>query len=129
MTARQHPDSHGDLDFVRVGSWVLAHAAIIRPSEKAAGRVRERPANRRRRLVTRHLRRTSATAAVDSRGFEPRLRFARAACFHYTTSPTSGEGVEPSRARRPARYPPTIAAWRLAVRPAGHRKESSRCPP
>src|SRR5436309_10703590 len=29
----------------------------------------------------------------------------------------------------PTRYPPTIAAWRLAVRPAGHRKESSRCPP
>src|SRR2546425_9587163 len=83
MTARQHPDSHGDLDFVRVGSWVLDHAAIIRPSEKAAGRVRERPANRRRRLVTRHLRRTSATAAVDSRGFEPRLRFARAACFQF----------------------------------------------
>src|SRR3989454_9323093 len=80
MTAWQHPDSHGGLDFVRVGSWVLDHAAIIRPSEKAAGRVRERPANRRRRLVTRHLRRTSATAAVDSRGFEPRLRFARAAC-------------------------------------------------
>lgn len=42
----------------------------------------------------------------------------------------SGEGVEPSRALRPARYPPTIAAWRLAVRPAGQRrKEWSRCPP
>ena len=32
--------------------------------------------------------RRPATAAVDSRGFEPRLRFARPACFHYTTSPT-----------------------------------------
>src|SRR2546428_9091667 len=78
MTAWQHPDSHGGLDFVRVGSWVLDHAAIIRPSEKAAGRVREKPANRRRRLVTRHLRRTSAAAAVDSRGFEPRPPFAKA---------------------------------------------------
>src|SRR3989442_9497200 len=106
MTARQHPDSHGDLDFVRVGSWVLDHAAIIRPSEKAAGRVRERPANRRRRLMTRHLRRTSATAAVDSRGFEPRLPLSRAAFFPYTTSPTSREGVEPSPAPRPPRDPP-----------------------
>src|SRR3989442_5609182 len=103
MTARQHPDSHGDLDFVRVGSWVLDHAAIIRPSEKAAGRVRERPANRRRRLVTRHLRRTSATAPVDSRGFEPRLRFAKAAWFPYTTRPHAGDGVGNSLGRRPAR--------------------------
>src|SRR3989454_12259133 len=81
MTAWQHPDSHGGLDFVRVGSWVLDHAAILRPSEKAAGPVRERPPNRRRRLGTRHLRRASATAAVDSRGFEPRLRLARAEGF------------------------------------------------
>src|SRR2546428_10492801 len=121
MTARQHPDSHGDLDFVRVGSWVLDHAAIIRPSEKAAGRVRERPANRRRRLVTRHLRRTSATPAVDSRGFEPRLRFARAARFPYTTRPTSGEGGEPSPAPEPGRDPPTTPGPRLALSPAGRR--------
>src|SRR2546428_12792533 len=117
MTARQHPDSHGDLDFVRVGSWVLDHAAIIRPSEKAAGRVRERPANRRRRLGTRHLRRTSATAAVDSRGFEPPLRLARAACFPFTPSPTSGGGGEPFPGPPPPREPPPIAAWRPA-RPA-----------
>src|SRR2546428_10889141 len=87
MPAGQPPDPRGGLDFVRVGPWVLAHAAIIRPSEKGAGRVRERPATRRRRLVTRHLRRTSATAAVDSRGFEPRLRFARAACFQLHHEP------------------------------------------
>src|SRR5256712_13488701 len=103
MTAWQHPDSHGGLDFVRVGSWVLDHAAIIRPSEKAAGRVRERPANRRRRLVTRHLRRTSATAPVDSGGFEPPPRFSRAGCLPYTTSPTHGEGGRPSSAPQTAR--------------------------
>src|SRR2546425_10426354 len=103
MTAWQHPDSHGGLDFVRVGSWVLDHAAIIRPSEKAAGRGREKPANRRRRLVTRHLRRTSATAAVGSRGFEPRPRLARAAGLHYTPSPTSGGGGATSPAPTPAR--------------------------
>ena len=78
----------------------------------------------RKNVPTRHPHRRPATAGVDSRGFEPRLRFARAACFHYTTSPTSGEGVEPSRARRPTRNPPALAAWRLAVRPAGHRKIS-----
>src|SRR2546428_9433833 len=110
MTARQHPDSHGDLDFVRVGSWVLDHAAIIRPSEKAAGRVREKPANRRRRLVTRHLRRTSATAAVDSRGFEPRLRLARAACLPYTTRPTVRGRAGTSPAPTPPRDRAPVAA-------------------
>src|SRR5256885_14633965 len=93
MTAWQHPDSHGGLDFVRVGSWVLDHAAILRPSEKAAGRVREKPPNRRRRLVTRHLRRTSATPPVGSRGFEPPPRFSRAGCFqiHHPPLPPADE--------------------------------------
>src|SRR2546427_9952370 len=107
MTAWQHPDSHGGLDFVRVGSWVLDYAAIIRPSEKAAGRVRERPAHRRRRLVTRHLRRTSATPAVDSRGFEPRLRFARAACFQLHHQPIRpAKEANPLWPARPPRIRP-----------------------
>ena len=57
---------------------------------------------------------------VDSRGFGPRPLACRASVLPvHTTSPvTSGEGVEPSRVRRPAR----IAAWRLAVRPAGQGK-------
>ena len=57
---------------------------------------------------------------VDSRGFGPRPLACRASVLPvYTTSPvTSGEGVEPSRVRRPAR----IAAWRLAVRPSGQRR-------
>ena len=101
------------------------------PLRKSGGPREKRPAIRRRRVVTRHPRRRAATAAVDSRGFEPRLRFARPACFQLHHEP-----IRPAKESDllgpagPARYPPTIAAWRLAVRPAGQRrKEWSRCPP
>src|SRR2546428_3808116 len=87
MTARQHPDSHGDLDFVRVGSWVLDHAAIIRPSEKAAGRGRGMPAKRRRPPLTPPPPLTTAPPAPATGGFPPRLRPCTAAAIPIYPSP------------------------------------------
>lgn len=101
MTAWQHPDSHGGPDFVRVGSWVLDHAAIEELAEKERAGVGEQGPQRSvvdpRDSAFRRGERLPQWTREDSNPTAP-LQEANASVTPRALA--SGEGVEPSRALR-----------------------------
>lgn|SRR6266567_1719476 len=98
----------------------------LSPQKKRRAAREKGPPNRRRHLVTRHSRRRLATAALDSRGFEPRLRFARPACFqlhHEPIRPAKESNLQGlPRAHQESAHDSGLAPCRSASRTTTERK-------